>query len=89
MSSLFGINFHKFDNFFELCLNLIQGLDGKESADVDFIFLYTHSINEMIFDIVHEWNLIIRFCDNLKWMLIVLAGQVETDDVETIIEESW
>jgi hypothetical protein len=64
-----------------------QGPAGDLSSLMQLIFPNTHSIDEKVHYVVYDSVLVIALGDQLQHILIVLSGQVQPDDVETVVEE--
>ena len=55
---------------------------------MQFIFAYTDSIDEQVHNIVDDGVLIVGLCDQFQHIFIIFIGQVQPDDVQTVIQES-
>jgi hypothetical protein len=82
------ISLDPLDNLLELFLNFIQRFDGNLSPLAQLILPDADPIDKQIDDIVNDGVLIVRFRDEFKHIFIVLLGQIEPNDVETIVEKS-
>ena len=72
-----------------MCFNLPQRLRGYLPALVEFILPDADAIYKHITNVVDNGVLVICFRNQLKHIFIILSGQIKTNYVQTVIEESW
>lgn len=75
------------DNRRKLFLDLLERTGSNLPAHVNLILLDADAVDEMVVDVVDEGVLVVALRDDFEGVGVVLLGEVETDDVETIVEE--
>lgn len=58
------------------------------SSQIKLVSPHAYTVYEQIMDIVDDRVLVVGFSDELQHVFVVLASQVQPDDVEAVIEES-